>query len=53
MRLNNIDKAEENIRKAMELDPKDVGIRAELQKIIKIQKEYELKQKKQWAGIFI
>ncbi|KAJ3102545.1 hypothetical protein HDU97_000414 [Phlyctochytrium planicorne] len=52
LELKNLDKAEADLKKAAELEPKDGGIRAELQKIKAIRLDYEKKQKKEWAGMF-
>ncbi|KAJ3081647.1 Tetratricopeptide repeat protein 9A [Quaeritorhiza haematococci] len=49
---NSLDKAESDFRKAAELEPNDRGIREELKKIKDKQKEYDLKQKQEWAGMF-
>ncbi|KAJ3104528.1 hypothetical protein HDU96_008909 [Phlyctochytrium bullatum] len=52
LELKNVDKAESDLKKALELEPKDAGIRAELEKIKVIHKQYDEKQKKEWAGMF-
>ncbi|KAI8831089.1 hypothetical protein BC829DRAFT_377733 [Chytridium lagenaria] len=52
LELKNIDRAEADLKKAMEIEPKDPNIRAELQKIKSIRQEYDQKQKKEWAGMF-
>jgi tetratricopeptide (TPR) repeat protein len=48
--LKNLDKAETDLRKALEIDPKDAGIRTELAKIKQVRKEYEENSKKEWRG---
>ena len=47
-----LDKAETAYKKAVELDPKDPGIRAELSKIRQKQKELAEKSRKELAGMF-
>ncbi|KAJ3245875.1 hypothetical protein HDU78_008466 [Chytriomyces hyalinus] len=50
--MNDLTKAENDLQKAAELEPTDSGIKAELSKLKKRNQEYELKQKKEWAGMF-
>ncbi|KAI8610212.1 hypothetical protein BC830DRAFT_767055 [Chytriomyces sp. MP71] len=50
--LNDLAKAERDLTQAAALAPADVGIKAELAKLRKREKEYETKQKKEWAGLF-
>jgi pentatricopeptide repeat protein len=50
--LKNLDKAETDLRKAIQIEPNDVGIRNELAKIKKIRDEYDAKQKREFAGMF-
>ncbi|KAJ3207313.1 hypothetical protein HDU67_007541 [Dinochytrium kinnereticum] len=52
LELKNLDRAESDFKKALEIEPKDAGIRAEIQRIKAIRQEYDQKQKKEWAGMF-
>ncbi|KAJ3320589.1 Tetratricopeptide repeat protein 9A [Blyttiomyces sp. JEL0837] len=52
LQLNNVDKALPDLKKAAELEPNDVGIRNELAKLKQKLKEYDEKQKKDFAGMF-
>ncbi|KAJ3412086.1 hypothetical protein HDV05_001310 [Chytridiales sp. JEL 0842] len=50
LQLNKLDKAEADLRKSVEADPKDPAPRAELAKIKQLKQERDEKAKKEWTG---
>ncbi|KAJ1569008.1 hypothetical protein HK405_011098, partial [Cladochytrium tenue] len=50
--LRNLDLAEEDLNKALKLEPRDAGIAREVAKVKAVRAEYEAKQKKEWKGMF-
>lgn len=51
-RLNNLEKAEKDLKAAVKFAPNDKAIRQELELISKAYAEYEKKSKLQFAGMF-